>query len=192
MYVQYIGINITMSNLTEKQLQSVFKEASASLITKFLPFLNQTMEEYEINTPQRIRMFLAQIGHESGQLRYVEEIASGQAYELRKDLGNNQLGDGKKYKGRGLIQVTGKRNYLLCGLALDLDLLQHPELLSETRNACRSAGWYWKNTNLNALADLGLYREMSYRINGGREPKDPNGWADRLKLYHRALEVIPG
>lgn len=185
MYVQYIGINITMSNLTEKQLQSVFKEASASLITKFLPFLNQTMEEYEINTPQRIRMFLAQIGHESGQLRYVEEIASGQAYELRKDLGNNQLGDGKKYKGRGLIQVTGKRNYLLCGLALDLDLLQHPELLSETRNACRSAGWYWKNNNLNALCDLGLFQELTKRINGGL-----NGYADRYKLYQRALEVI--
>jgi putative chitinase len=76
-----------------------------------------------------MRMFLAQIGHESGYLQYVQELASGKAYEGRADLGNTSPGDGVRYKGRGLIQITGKRNYALAGLALDLPLLEKPELL---------------------------------------------------------------
>jgi putative chitinase len=171
--------------LTKEQLQKIYREAPASRISTYLPFLNQTLEEFEINTPQRIRMFLAQIGHESGQLRYVEEIASGQAYEGRKDLGNTSQGDGVKYKGRGLIQLTGRRNYTLAGLALDLPLLERPELLLQPENACRVSGWFWSNNNLNSLADLGLFKEITKRINGGY-----NGYADRYKLYQRAFDVI--
>jgi len=171
--------------ITKTQLQYVFKDASQVLIDRYFQPLVDTMNKYEINTPQRIRMFLAQIGHESAQLRYSEEIASGQAYEGRKDLGNNQPGDGMKYKGRGLIQITGKRNYALCGLALDLPLLDNPELLLLPKNACDSAGWYWQNNNLNALCDQGKFQELTIRINGGL-----NGYPDRYKLYQRAAEVI--
>jgi putative chitinase len=184
----YTTMNLLISRL---QLQWIYKEADPKRCDRFLEPLNNTMNEFEINTPQRIRMFLAQIGHESGQLRYVKELASGTAYEGRKDLGNTSPGDGVRYKGRGLIQITGKYNYGLLALALGLPLLEKPELLEEDENACRSAGWFYYKKNLNSLADLGLFREMSYRINGGREPKDPNGWADRLKLYHRACQVIP-
>ena len=130
-------------------------------------------------------MFLAQIGHESGQLRYVQEIASGEAYEGRTDLGNTEPGDGVKYKGRGLIQITGKTNYLLCSIALDLDLLNLPELLEQPKYAALSAGWFWYNKNLNSLADLGMFKQITKRINGGY-----NGYADRYKLYQRAFEVI--
>jgi putative chitinase len=171
--------------LTSKQLQWIYKEADPKRVDRFLPHLNATLDEFEINTPQRIRMFLAQIGHESGQLRYVRELASGAAYEGRKDLGNTEPGDGVRYKGRGLIQITGRSNYGLASLGLGLPLLEKPELLEEDRNACRSAGWFWYKSNLNSLADMGLFREVTKRINGGY-----NGYADRYKLYQRALEII--
>ena len=171
--------------ITKEQLSKIYVEADPKKVDIFLEPLNQTMEEFEINTPQRIRMFLAQLGHESGQLRYVEELASGQAYEGRVDLGNLSAGDGVKYKGRGLIQITGKRNYLLCGLALDLPLLEQPTLLAQLPHSCRSAGWFWQNNNLNALCDLNLFEKLTKRINGGL-----NGYADRYKIYQRAFNVI--
>lgn len=171
--------------VSKEQLQLVFKECPNKRIDLFLKPLNETLERYSLNTPSRIQCFLAQIGHESGQLRYVEELASGQAYEGRKDLGNTETGDGVRYKGRGLIQITGKRNYVLCGLSLDLPLLENPELLTLPTNACLSAGWYFYNNNLLPLCDKGLFRELTKRINGGY-----NGLDDRLKLYTRAIEVI--
>jgi putative chitinase len=151
----------------------------------FLEPLNQTLEKYQINTPLRCSMFLAQIGHESGQLQYTEELDSGEAYEDRKDLGNSHTGDGVKYKGRGLIQITGRKNYVLCSLSLDLPLLENPELLASVPWAALSAGWFWNNNNLNSLADCSLMKECTRRINGGM-----NGWDDRLKLYNRALQVF--
>lgn len=171
--------------LTINQLRHVYQEAGEPRCAHWLPILNQVMQEYEINTPQRVRMFLAQIGHESGQLRYTEEIATGSQYEGRADLGNTQPGDGVRYKGRGLIQITGRRNYSLCSLALELPLLENPELLAEHVNAARSAGWFWQNNNLNALCDEGLFEKLTRRINGGL-----NGYADRYKLLQRAMEVI--
>lgn len=171
--------------LSKQQLQAIYREAKPSLIDRYLDPLNQTLDEFEINTPQRIRMFLAQIGHESGQLRYVKELASGEAYEGRKDLGNTSPGDGVRYKGRGLIQITGKSNYVLASLGLGLPLVEKPELLEESGNAVRSAGWFWNKKNLNSLADMGMFREITKRINGGY-----NGYADRYKLYQRAFDVI--
>lgn len=171
--------------INKEHLKAIYKESSESRIDKFIEPLNRVLDEFEIGTPQRIRMFLAQIGHESGQLRYVRELASGEAYEGRKDLGNTEPGDGVRYKGRGLIQITGKRNYALCGLALDLPLLETPDLLEQPLNAARSAGWFWKNNNLNSLCDLGLFKELTKRINGGY-----NGYADRYKLYQRAFDII--
>ena len=171
--------------LNINQLRYVYQEATQPRLDLYLPLLQETMAKYEIDTPQRIRMFLAQVGHESGQLRYTEEIALGTAYEGRLDLGNNVPGDGMKYKGRGLIQLTGKKNYALAALALDQPLLEHPELLAQPSLACQSAGWYWKNNNLNTLCDMGLFETLTRRINGGL-----NGYADRYKLFQRALEVI--
>ena len=130
-------------------------------------------------------MFLAQIGHESGQLRYTEELASGAAYEGRKALGNTEAGDGVKYKGRGLIQITGRSNYALCGLALDLPLLEKPELLKSIPYSVLSAGWFWSNNNLNSYCDKGDFYGLTKRINGGL-----NGIEDRVLLYKRACEAI--
>lgn len=171
--------------ISRLQLAWIYKEADLKLIDRFLDPINKTLEEFEINTPQRIRMFLAQIGHESGQLRYRRELASGEAYEGRKDLGNTKPGDGVRYKGRGLIQITGRNNYGLVSLALGLPLLEKPELLEEDLNACRSAGWFWYKSNLNALADMGKFETITRRINGGL-----NGYSDRYKLYQRAFEIV--
>jgi putative chitinase len=151
----------------------------------FLEPLNLTMAEFGIDTPARQASFLSQVGHESGQLRYVRELASGAAYEGRKDLGNTQPGDGVRFRGRGLIQVTGRANYAACMMALDIDCVDHPELLELPINACRSAGWFWKSNGLNGLADAGDQRKVTRRINGGY-----NGLDDRLALFSVAQRVL--
>ena len=112
-------------------------------------------------------------------------ISVRERYEFRQDLGNILPGDVVKYKGRGLVQITGKTNYALCGAALGLPLLSEPELLELPQHAARSAGWYWSWKNLNSLADLGLFKEITKKINGGY-----NGYADRYKLYQRAFDVV--
>jgi putative chitinase len=169
--------------LTEAILSSIYKEAPKGSLAKWVGPLNQACEEFQINTPQHLCMFLAQIGHESGQLRYVKELASGEAYEGRSDLGNTAPGDGVKYKGRGLIQITGKRNYVLCSLALGLPLLENPALLELPENAARSAAWFDYNNRLSAYGDD--IKKVTRRINGGY-----NGLEDRTKLYERAKKVL--
>jgi putative chitinase len=171
--------------ITLDNLKSIYREAKPELIQIFLEPISQTLQRYDLNTLERCRMFLAQIGHESGQLRYTEELASGAAYEGRKDLGNTETGDGVKYKGRGLIQITGRSNYALCSLALDLPLLENPELLQSPLPAALSAGWFWSNNNLNSYCDKGDFYGLTKRINGGL-----NGIEDRVLLYKRACEAI--
>jgi putative chitinase len=154
----------------------------------FVPFLNAAMQEWQINTPLRVAAFLAQILHESGYLRYTEEIASGAAYNGRIDLGNTVPGDGQKFKGRSLIQVTGRTNYVKVMLALNIDCLEHPELLAQPENACRAAAWWWADHKLNGLADLGTqdaFMKITRVINGGT-----NGWEDRLALYNAARKEL--
>jgi putative chitinase len=151
----------------------------------FLAPLSAAMAEFDIATPLRQAAFLAQVGHESGQLRYVRELASGAAYEGRGDLGNVVAGDGVRFKGRGLLQVTGRANYAACGVALQLDLLARPELLEQTTAACRSAGWFWQSRGLNRLADTGDQERVTRRVNGG-----VNGLAERLALYAAARKVL--
>lgn len=169
--------------LNEDILKAIYREAPKGSLAKWVGPLNQACTEFGINSPQQMCMFLAQIGHESGQLRYVKELASGAAYEGRSDLGNTAPGDGVRYKGRGLIQITGKHNYVLCSLALDLPLLETPELLEQPLNAARSAGWFWKNNNLSALSDD--IRKATRRINGGY-----NHLKERTELWERAKKVL--
>jgi len=154
----------------------------------FLDPLNRAMDEFRIDAPARQAAFLAQIAHESGSLRYVLELASGSAYEGRKDLGNVEPGDGVKYKGRGLIQITGRSNYRQCSAALFGDsehLIDHPEILEQPEHACRSAAWFWDSRGLNAKADKSEFERITRVINGGI-----NGLADRLAYYDKALKVL--
>lgn len=171
--------------LTSPQLSAIMPLAGQVKIATFLDPINATLKEFDIGTPLRVAAFLAQIGHESGQLRYVRELASGAAYEGRKDLGNNSPGDGVRYKGRGLIQITGKVNYIALAMALDINCIVAPEILEQPVNACRSAGWFWKCKGLNALADKGDFKTITLRINGGY-----NGLQERETLYAKAKLVL--
>jgi len=172
--------------MTREDLLAIMPYAKPRIAAFFSPLVD-AMDEFEINTPLRQAAFLAQIGHESGQLRYVLELASGAAYEGRKDLGNTQPGDGPRFKGRALLQITGRSNYAKCGAALGLDLIAHPELLEQPINACRASAWWWKSHGLNELADEGMagFGVITRRINGGA-----NGMADRLALFSKAQEVL--
>lgn len=180
--------------LTEPQLAHIYPLAGPRVAT-FLPALNEAMAQWGIDHPKRIAAFLAQVGHESGQLRHVRELGD-QAYLARYDtgslarrLGNTPEadGDGQLYRGRGLIQITGHNNYQACSRALfgDQRLLAQPQLLEQPRWACASAGWFWHSRGLNALADQGEFNRITRLINGGL-----NGLAERLQLWARAREVL--
>ena len=182
--------------LTTSQLKSILPHAGV-LADIYIDLLNDTMEQYEINkTPKRIACFIAQVGHESGGLRYVEEIGSGSRYTDRADLGNtNPLAikaaaargfkTGPFYKGHGLIQLSGYINHLNCGTALGLDLVHWPELLMVPRHAAFSAGWFWDVHGLNSLSDNDLFEHQTRRINGGL-----NGFENRLMLKNKAMKVL--
>lgn len=183
--------------VTEAQLLAI--SPNVRKLNIYLSPLNNAMNEFEINTAARIRYFIAHLFHESGCFKYMQEIADGSAYEGRKDLGNTQPGDGKKYKGRGPMQITGRITYHLCGLALGLDLINKPELLELPEHAFRAAAWFWtKYKKLSQYADKPedwtiVYREKTYKkfewitllINGGA-----NGLEDRRAYYNKALIAI--
>jgi len=162
----------------------------------FVKYLNEAMDKYEINTPARQAAFISQCAHETMAFSRTQEIASGEAYEGRKDLGNIFKGEGKRYKGRGLLQITGRANYSEVGKALGLDLIKMPELLETPQYACLSAGYMWKKIKGNGLADLphdwrsktlnySPFQYITYRINGGQI-----GYPERLEYFERAKEVL--
>ena len=179
-------------SITLQQLQQILPNAGQSAGV-FVPVLNTAMVRFQIIGTKRVAAFIAQIGHESGQFRYVRELGNDQylsKYDtgsLAKRLGNTPEadGDGQKYRGRGLIQITGRANYITCGEALALDLVNHPELLEKPQHACMSAAWFWASRGLNTLADAGQFDTITRRINGGQ-----NGASDRQALYARALKVL--
>jgi len=175
----------TKGGLSLGQLRQIMPNLSASKAQQYLPHLNRAMAEAGINTPKRQAAFVAQLAHESGEFRYMEEIASGAAYEGRRDLGNTQPGDGMRFKGRGPIQLTGRSNYAAAGRALGLDLINNPRQAATPEVGFRTAAWFWNTRNLNSYADAGNFREVTRRINGGY-----NGLADRQKYYARALNVL--
>lgn len=174
--------------ITEQQLLQILPNAGRQAGV-FVSALNTAMNRYGIVGTARATAFIAQVGHESGQLRYVREIwgptAQQLTYEGRADLGNIVKGDGSKYRGRGLIQITGRANYGACGEALGLDLINNPELLELPQHAAMSAAWFWSTKGLNTLADQGEFTKITRRINGGL-----NGLEDRLQLWERAKKVL--
>lgn len=171
--------------LTAELLKKCMPFAKDENIQKFLTPLNLTLDKYQINTPRRVAAFLAQLAHESGSLRYVREIASGEAYEGRKDLGNTEPGDGVKFRGRGLVQITGRANYEALSAALHYDFIKDPEALEKPGAAAMSAGWFWYLKDLNRYADIDAFTKITQRINGGL-----NGIDDRLKHWQRCKQAL--
>jgi len=200
--------------ITQQQLLQILPNAGAQAGV-FVPVLNTAMNAYQIVGTQRVAAFLAQVGHESGQLRSVvenlnygaqaliatwpsrftqalaaqvarqpEQIANI-AYASRMGNGDASSGDGWAFRGRGLIQITGRANYQACGDALGVDLIGNPDLLAQPQYAALSAAWYWATNGLNTLADAGSFDSITQRINGGQ-----NGAADRQALYATAQQVL--
>lgn len=154
--------------------------------------LARACERFQINTKERLAAFLAQIAHESGQLRFTKEVwgptPAQDSYEGRKNLGNTEPGDGKKFLGRGLIQITGRANYHDCSVGLFGDgriLLDNPALLEEPKCAALSAAWFWAAKGCNQLADSGDFLALTKRINGGT-----NGLAEREAFWEAAKRAL--
>lgn len=145
-----------------------------------------------LDAPLRLIHFMGQCGHESSSFRYMEEIASGADYEGRADLGNTQPGDGKRYKGRGPIQLTGRANYRADGTTLGIDLERHPEIVAMPSLGLLTSCLYWSRTGLNALADADYGVAIGRSINRGnpRATKPANGEAERIAFTSRVRALV--
>jgi putative chitinase len=182
--------------LTTEQLQAIMPQLPAAKRTTYFPFLTAAVSEFGIDRPARTAAFLAQLAHESLQLKFMEEKWGPTAAQLRYEppttlattLGNTQPGDGFRFKGRGPIQVTGRANYRRFGALLGLDLVGSPGQAALPDVAFRIAGLYWSKKGLNELADRvtpDAFREITRRINGGF-----NGLAERERFYETAKAVL--
>ena len=183
--------------VTFDQLNEFFEDTDEDVVAKFVELLNEVMTFYEINNPNRIAMFLAQIGHESGGLRATQENLNYRAetlvkvfpkyfrgkdpneyarqpekianlvYASRMGNGPPESGDGYRYCGRGLIQLTGKSNYQAFATDMNMDLAEATEWLETEEGAAWSAGWFWDSRELNQWADKGDILTVTKKINGG-------------------------
>ena len=173
---------------------TVFQAAtglSDKMSSDWFGHVRDACREYGITGSVRIAAFLAQVGHESGGFVWTREIwgptSAQKRYEGRSDLGNIQPGDGFRFRGRGLIQITGRDNYQRAAAGLGVDVVADPQLLEERSLAARSAAWWWKTHGCNQLADGGDFVALTRRINGGT-----NGLADRQTRWERAKQAIAG
>jgi putative chitinase len=172
--------------VSKPQLAQIWECDQSLITTPEIDEMNACLERYDITTPQRIRHFLSQTAHESGGGRYKKELASGEAYEFRDDLGNDEVGDGPKYKGAGYIQLTGKYNYLRLSEYLgDPRVMEGVDYVAQNL-PFTSAGYWWDDNEMNELIDSGAdVVAVTRRVNGGT-----NGLADRQHYYDICLRVI--
>ena len=180
--------------IDDAQLQKIMPALAAAKRQLYLPHLNAAMRASGIGTTMlRTAAFVAQLAHESGEFRWMEEIWGPTPAQLRyeppndlaKRLGNTEPGDGKRFKGRGPIQITGRFNYAKYGRLLGRDLIAEPALAAAPELAFATAGLFWQTNGLNELADAGDFMKITRRINGGA-----NGLADRQMYYARAKAVL--
>ncbi|MBD2311952.1 DUF4231 domain-containing protein [Desertifilum sp. FACHB-1129] len=169
----------------EQLIQIAGPDAPQQRLHELTPGVNQTLTRYEINTPLRIAHFISQVTHECDCFHAMEEYASGEDYEGWTELGNTQPGDGKRFKGRGLIQLTGRHNYELFSQTMGIDFTAKPELVAQAPYAVLAAGWYWDDRDINQLADRDDIRAVTKAINGGY-----NGLDDREKYLRAAKRVL--
>lgn len=184
-FTQHVKFSDQKEYLTLDQLYNICVWNTKSELQKFLPALNAGFEKFGVTTRLRIAHFLAQVLHESGEFQYQEELASGDDYEGRTDLGNTQPGDGRRFKGRGLIQVTGFYNYQQISKALGIDYVNNPKKLAEIPDCVNSAFWYWNSRGLSNYADKDDLDQITYKINGGY-----NGIDQREKYLVRAKGAL--
>ncbi len=179
--------------VTDNQLAQIMPNLPDDTRAQYLPFLNRAMDIYHINNDLRMAAFLAQIAHESGEFRYMQEIWGPTDAQLKyepvtsvsENLGNTEPGDGELFMGRGVIQITGRYNYGKYGELVGVDLLSNPPIASSPQIAFSTAGAYWETHGLNELADEEDFETITEKINGGL-----NGYEDRCMYYDRAKDVL--
>lgn len=178
--------------ITKTQLLEIMPNAKDK-VDVYLPYINGYAEKFKIDTPKRMAHFLAQVAHESNELRSVKEIGTKEYFDkydtgkLKQVLGNVKPGDGYKYRGRGLIQITGRANYKAYQSSKDCrgNVMTEPELLEKPLGAVKSAMWWWKTHGLNEKADSDSFLAITKIINGGT-----NGLESRRKYLARAKSVL--
>lgn len=171
---------------TKEKLTVVMPRAMQKRIDLYYEPLVQGMTRYGIDTPRQIAHFIAQLAHESGSLLYAEELADGNAYNGRTDLGNTEPGDGPRFKGRGLIQLTGRNNYAQYSQYTGIDYVSDPTRVALDPFACVDvACWFWQSRKIGPLADADDAKAVTKRINGGY-----NGLDDRLEHLARAKALL--
>jgi putative chitinase len=201
--------------ITKDHLVSFFEDTKESIVDSFLDPLNKACDKFEINTPNRLAMFLAQVGHESGGLVHTKENLNYKAdgltrlfphyfkdvdpedyahnpekianrvYANRMGNGDEASGDGYKYCGRGLIQLTGFSNYSHFADDLSMSIDDAVHYLETPEGAAMSAAWFWNKNGLNSVADAGDILKCTKRINGGTIGLD-----ERTALYEEALKLF--
>jgi putative chitinase len=167
-------------------IKAIAPNSKEEIIVPLVQYLNKYLAQYEVNTYLRVCHFLAQAAHESASFRTLEEYASGAAYEGRKDLGNTQKGDGVRYKGRGIFQLTGRANYRTIGAKIGKDLENNPTLAATPEISVLTALEYWKSRGLSKFADADDVTTITKRINGGL-----NGFDDRKNYLVKAKKFVP-
>lgn len=171
--------------ITKKILKQIAPNANDKIITDLEKYLDEYLAKYNLNTWLRVCHFIAQAAHETAGFRTLEEYASGAAYEGRKDLGNVKAGDGVRYKGRGIFQLTGRANYQNYGDRIGYNLVDNPKLASDPKISVLTAMEYWNTNKLSMSADRDDIAAITKRINGGF-----NGFDDRKAYLERAKKAI--
>lgn len=160
--------------------------------------LQTACDKYAITAPLDVAAFLATVGVESGRLTLLHELWGPTPEQKRYEppsekaraLGNTEPGDGFKYRGRGCIQITGKANFAICGLSLNLDLVAHPELLEQPSDAALSAAWFWHNNKLSSMSGDFLAASRAVNLGNRNSKAMPNGYSERLALYGAAKKAL--
>ncbi|WP_062999301.1 glycoside hydrolase family 19 protein [Nocardia mikamii] len=182
-----------MGPLTFAEMKTLAPKANSDTLRKYLPYLNKAMLAAGITTPEREAAFLAQVLHETDQLKTLTEYGDRNYFDsnygpqtaVGRSLGNTQPGDGARYRGRGALQITGRSNYAAAGKAIGVDLVHHPERADDPEHAFDIAAWFWRSHHLNDAADADDLNAVTRTINGG-----DNGAAARRKYYDKARDVL--
>jgi putative chitinase len=186
--------------ISEQQLKKIYPNIKLDKLKVYTDAFNKVLPTYDINTPRRIAAFLGQIGVESGELKYDKELASkynkkdvgnrfesiGTLYEGRKNLGNTEIGDGPKFIGRGILQLTGRANYTNMSKKINVDLINNPELACDPEISTKIACEYFKERNLLKLADEWNLDEITRKVNGNAKLHHEL----RVKYSETALNIL--
>lgn len=182
---QDLGAEVILSEELARQMMP----AAGDRLTPHLPYIPEALAWGKIEEPLDVASFMAHLAHESGEYRYMAEIADGSAYDQRTDLGNTPEldGDGQWFKGHGPIQITGKDAHRACGNALGIDLIKNPKLLMLPEYGTLSAVWFWTvyKPALQPASKRGWFHVTQRLVNGGE-----NGWAERLAYYQRNRTLL--